>query len=127
MKRLFYLVLLQISLMACAISEPKSIEPPVVDYKSKNRITFLYDPLTYYVSAPPEMLDMAEEYCNSLEKISISAGTRDTSSWKDTAKYYDFECIKPRRTNFSHSEWMALQNNMLLRRIARNQIPLAIK
>ena len=106
-------------------------EPPVVDYKPKKRITFLYDPLGYYQPTPPEMLDMAEEYCKSLGKTSQEVGTRDTRSWSDTEKYYDFKCVKPIRLSGSvnnaklpsPSELMAQQNNMLLRRILRNQPP----
>ena len=71
MKRFVIALLVLFGLTVCAVTEP-----PVVDYKSKNRITFLYDPLDYYTSAPPEMLDMAEEYCNSRGKTSIETGTR---------------------------------------------------
>ena len=106
-------------------------EPPVVDYKSKNRITFLYDPLDYYQPTPPKMLDMTEEYCKSLGKTSQEVGTRDTRSWSEAEKYYDFKCVKPIRLSGSvnnaklpsPSELMSQQNNMLLRRILRNQPP----
>ena len=128
MKRFVIVIFVLFGLTACTMPEP---EPPAVDYKSKNRITFLYDPLDYYTSAPPEMLDMAEDYCNSLGKTSIETGTRYTSSWTGTEKYWDFECIQPYRTSGratgaklpSPSDLMAQQNNMLLRRIVRNQPP----
>ena len=123
--RLFCLVLLPIALTACTMSEPK---PPVVDYQSKNRITFLYDPLDYSVLAPPEILDMAEEYCRSIGKVSLDRGTRNTRSWSGTEQYYDFECLKPStgsgRVNSTslQSELAAQQNTLMLKRlILRNQ------
>jgi hypothetical protein len=107
------------ALPACSMKEP---EPPVVDYKSKQRITFKYDPLEYYSPAPPEMLDMAEEYCRSMGKTSMENGTRDTKSWSQTEQYYDFECVRLRsRGTVANPTLINQQNNMLLRRILRNQ------
>ena len=108
-----------LALSACSMKEP---EPPVVDYKSKQRITFKYDPLEYYSPAPPEMLDMAEEHCRSMGKTSMENGKRDTQSWSQTEKYYDFECVRIRSVRtVANPTLMSQQNNMLLRRIIRNQ------
>ena len=110
-----------LALSACSMKEP---EPPVVDYKSKQRITFKYDPLEYYSPTPAEMLDMAEEYCRSMGKTSMENGTRDTKSWSQTEQYYDFECVRLRAGgSVSNSTLLSQQNNMLLRRILRNQPP----
>jgi len=140
MKRLIITLSVLLGLTACAVTEPKEVKPPVVDYESKNRVSYYYDNYETYTPVMPEMEDLAEAHCSKYGKTAIYGGQRSAKpeegfDWatlmpKDTtANLYDFECMKFRSGGSSNRiivtdpTLMSQQNNMLLRRIIRNQPP----